>query len=391
MDGRTTKLNDVTMKRWIFLCAIALAVTSCSKREFTIEGHVDGADGQILYLESLASGQPEVLESVALDKEGSFKFTREAPQYPEFYQLRLNGALVHFAIDSTETLTFAARATDFADGYELTGSDECTKMRIVTDESGKLKNRINELSHAMESKSNQVDSLRQQAIRALAEYKEKMLNLVLENPASAASYYIVFQEINGDKIFDPYNADDCKLIAAVATGFDMRYPESPRTKQLREMTLAAMAASRAPQQKSPNVEPETTSYIDVELYDQLGRKQTLAEQLDRNKVVLLCFTAYQTEYSPAYNMKLAELYKRYKSRGLEIYQVSLDTEEQAWKVAADNLPWVCVRDPQTVYSSYAAMYNVKSLPVCFVVDKNDGIVKRIEKAIEIESAIQSRL
>ena len=126
-------------------------------------------------------------------------------------------------------------------------------------------------------------------------------------------------------------------------------------------------------------------------YDQLGRKQTLAEQLDRNKVVLLCFTAYQTEYSPAYNMKLAELYKRYKSRGLEIYQVSLDTEEQAWKVAADNLPWVCVRDPQTVYSSYAAMYNVKSLPVCFVVDKNDGIVKRIEKASEIESSIQSRL
>lgn len=243
----------------------------------------------------------------------------------------------------------------------------------------------------MESKSNQVDSLRQQAIRALAEYKEKMFNLVLQNPASAASYYIVFQEINGDKIFDPYNAGDLKLIAAVATGFDMRYPESPRTKQLKEMTLAAMAASRASQQKTPNVEPETTSYIDVELYDQLGRKQTLAEQLDRNKVVLLCFTAYQTEYSPAYNMKLAELYKRYKSRGLEIYQVSLDAEEQAWKVAADNLPWVCVRDPQTVYSSYAAMYNVKTLPVCFVIDKNDGIVKRVEKAGEIESAIQSRL
>ena len=180
-------LNDVTMKKWIFLCAIALAVTACNKREFTIEGRVTDADGQILYLESLASGQPEVLESVALDKEGSFKFTQEAPQYPEFYQLRLNESLVHFAIDSTETLTFSARATDFADGYELTGSVECTKMRIVTDESGKLKKRINELSRAIESKSNQVDSLRQQAVQALADYKKKMFNLVLENPASATS------------------------------------------------------------------------------------------------------------------------------------------------------------------------------------------------------------
>lgn len=379
------------MKKWIFLCAIALAVTACNKREFTIEGRVTDADGQILYLESLASGQPEVLESVALDKEGSFKFTQEAPQYPEFYQLRLNGSLVHFAIDSTETLTFSARATDFADGYELTGSDECTKMRIVTDESGKLKKRINELSRAIESKSSQVDSLRQQAVQALAEYKKKMFNLVLENPASATSYYIVFQEINGDKIFDPYNAEDRKLIAAVATGFDMRYPESPRSKQLKEMTLAAMASDWAEKQEIPDIEAETASYIDVELYDQLGRKQTLAEQVENNKVVLLSFTAYQTEYSPAYNMKLAELYKRYKSRGLGIYQISFDADEQAWKVAADNLPWVCVRDPQTVYSSYASMYNVKTLPTCFVIDKNDGVVKRIEKVGEIESAIQSRL
>ena len=384
-------LNDVTMKKWIFLCAIALAVTACNKREFTIEGRVTDADGQILYLESLASGQPEVLESVALDKEGSFKFTQEAPQYPEFYQLRLNESLVHFAIDSTETLTFSARATDFADGYELTGSDECTKMRIVTDESGKLKKRINELSRAIESKSSQVDSLRQQAVQALAEYKKKMFNLVLENPASATSYYIVFQEINGDKIFDPYNAEDRKLIAAVATGFDMRYPESPRSKQLKEMTLAAMASDWAEKQEIPDIEAETASYIDVELYDQLGRKQTLAEQVENNKVVLLSFTAYQTEYSPAYNMKLAELYKRYKNRGLEIYQISFDADEQAWKVAADNLPWVCVRDPQTVYSSYASMYNVKTLPTCFVIDKNDGVVKRIEKVGEIESAIQSRL
>lgn len=379
------------MKKWIFLCAIALAVTACNKREFTIEGRVTDADGQILYLESLASGQPEVLESVALDKEGSFKFTQEAPQYPEFYQLRLNGSLVHFAIDSTETLTFSARATDFADGYELTGSDECTKMRIVTDESGKLKKRINELSRAIESKSNQVDSLRQQAVQALADYKKKMFNLVLENPASATSYYIVFQEINGDKIFNPYNAEDRKLIAAVATGFDMRYPESPRSKQLKEMTLAAMASDWAEKQEIPDIEAETASYIDVELYDQLGRKQTLAEQVENNKVVLLSFTAYQTEYSPAYNMKLAELYKRYKNRGLEIYQISFDADEQAWKVAADNLPWVCVRDPQTVYSSYASMYNVKTLPTCFVIDKNDGVVKRIEKVVEIESAIQSRL
>lgn len=384
-------LNTETMKKWIFLCAIAVAVTSCNDRRFTIGGDVADADGQMLYLESLATGRAVVLDSVKLDSKGSFKFTQDAPQYPEFYQLRLNGALVHFAVDSTETLTFSARAADFADGYELTGSDECTKMSIVVDESGKLKRRINELNQAVADKSDRVETLRAEAMQALAEYKEKMLNLVLENPASVTSYYIVFQRINGNAVFDPYDANDRKLIAAVATAFDMRYPESVRAKQLKDMTLAAMVAERAAQQTAQSIEAQSTSYIDVNLYDLRGRKQVLSDYVKKNRVVLLSFTAYQTEYSPAYNMKLAELYKRYKNRGFEIYQISLDTDEQAWKVAADNLPWVCVRDPQSAYSQNASVYNVKTLPTCFVIDKNDGIVKRIEKVNEIEGAIQSRL
>lgn len=379
------------MRKWIFLCAIAVAVTSCNNRQFTIRGDVADADGQVLYLESLATGRAVVLDSVKLDGKGSFKFKQDAPQYPEFYQLRLNGALVHFAVDSTETLSFSAKAADFADGYELTGSDECTKMRIVADESGKLKRCINELNQAVADQSDQVETLRAQAVQALAEYKEKMFNLVLENPAAATAYYIVFQEINGSKIFDPYDANDRKLIAAVATAFDMRYPDSARSKQLKDMTLAAIVADRAAKQDARSIEAQSTSYIDVELYDLRGRKQMLSDYLEKNRVVLLSFTAYQTDYSPAYNMKLAELYKKYKSRGLEIYQVSLDTDEQAWKVAADNLPWVCVRDPQSVYSRNASAYNVKNLPTCFVIDKNDGIVKRIEKENEIEDAIQSRL
>lgn len=78
------------------------------------------------------------------------------------------------AIDSTETLNLSANAADFANGYELTGSDECEKMRIVAQESAKLKKRIDELSRAMSSNSDRVDDLRKQAIEDLAAYKKKM-------------------------------------------------------------------------------------------------------------------------------------------------------------------------------------------------------------------------
>ena len=344
------------MKKWVFGCAMALVITSCDNKKFSIQGRVADADGQVLYLESLAVNGTELLDSVELDKDGRFKFKYHAPQYPEFYQLRLDKSIIHLAIDSTETLNLSANAADFANDYELTGSDECGKMRIVAQESAKLKKRIDELSRAMSSNSDRVDDLRKQAIEDLAAYKKKMFDLVLENPASATAYYIVFQEINGDKIFDPY-----------------------------------IAAERAAQKEKPEIEASTANFLDMELYDLRGRKKVLSNFVDAGKVVLLSFTAYQADYSPVYNMKLAELYKKYKSKGLEIYQVSLDADEQAWKVAADNLPWICVRDPQSVYSHNAAMYNVKTLPTCFVIDRNDGIVKRIEKVDEIENAVQSRL
>ena len=218
------------MKKWVFGCAMALVITSCDNKKFSIQGRVADADGQVLYLESLAVNGTELLDSVELDKDGRFKFKYHAPQYPEFYQLRLDKSIIHLAIDSTETLNLSANAADFANDYELTGSDECVKMRIVAQESAKLKKRIDELSRAMSSNSDRVDDLRKQAIEDLAAYKKKMFDLVLENPASATAYYIVFQEINGDKIFDPYDADDRKLIAAVATGFDSLYPDSPRSK-----------------------------------------------------------------------------------------------------------------------------------------------------------------
>lgn len=128
------------MKKWVFGCAMALVITSCDNKKFSIQGRVADADGQVLYLESLAVNGTELLDSVELDKDGRFKFKYHAPQYPEFYQLRLDKSIIHLAIDSTETLNLSANAADFANDYELIGSDECVKMRIVAQESAKLKN-----------------------------------------------------------------------------------------------------------------------------------------------------------------------------------------------------------------------------------------------------------
>ncbi len=379
------------MKKWIFLSMATLTLVACSKPQFTIEGNVAGADGQYLYLESLASSSFGAIDSVRLDADGEFRFKHDAPHYPEFYQLRLGASTVHLVVDSIETLHFSSTGERFAEEYELSGSDVCEKMRMVSQESAKLKTSFNTFRQAAaasgEANREEVSASFE---KDMAEYKEKMLQLVLEDPASMVAYYVVFQEINGLRVFSPEDPDDCKLIAAVATGFDLRYPGSARAKQLKEMALQGLAMDRI-RRNPTELEAMETTLLDIELYDHLGRKQVLSQLAKSGKVILLDFTQYQAQEAPLYNMELGKLYEKYAKRGFEIYQISLDTDEHAWRSSANNLPWVCVRDPQGARSKYVAMYNVTMLPSCFVIDREGGIAQSIKNVADIEKAILAHL
>ncbi len=81
--------------------------------------------------------------------------------------------------------------------------------------------------------------------------------------------------------------------------------------------------------------------------------------------------------SPTHNYMLRDLYDKYAAQGLEIYQVSLDADEHYWKTTADNLPWICVRDANGVYSSVAAAYNVQSLPAVFLINRKSELSARV--------------
>ena len=111
----------------------------------------------------------------------------------------------------------------------------------------------------------------------------------------------------------------------------------------------------------------------------------------KGKVVILDFTIYQSAVSASHNYMLRELYDKYASQGLEIYQVSLDADEHYWKTTADNLPWICVRDANGVYSSIAAAYNVQNMPSIFLVNRNNELSVRGELIKDLEAEVKKLL
>ena len=134
---------------------------------------------------------------------------------------------------------------------------------------------------------------------------------------------------------------------------------------------------------------QETGVIDIALRDIEGVTRHLTEQ--KGKVVIVDFTIYQSAVSASHNYMLRDLYDKYAAQGLEIYQVSLDADEHYWKTTAANLPWICVRDANGVYSSYATAYNIQSLPTLFLVTRANELSARSETIKDLEKEVKALL
>ena len=361
------------------LCVVSLVLAACKRQaDFTVEGVVSGADGQVMYLENVGVSSVETLDSVRLTAAGEFRFERPRPAYPDFYRLRLNNQLINFSIDSTETISFVADAETFATSYRVEGSENCKAIKNITLAQLDANQAIGRTRRAYEADQLADTAYARQVEEAVGAYKEVARRYIYSAPMSAAAYFALFQQIDGLLLFDLYDKEDSKAYGAVATSLDHFYPESPRAKHLYNLALQSIKVIRSQRPVNlDNVKREEVGYVDIELPDIQGVSRKLSALAPGN-IVLLNFTAYMSEWSPALNMALGELYVEYHDKGLEVYQVSLDGDVHFWKNAASNLPWTCVRDPQTVYSQVAALYNVKQLPVIFVLDRSGNLVKRVD-------------
>ena len=386
------RMKQISAQLLVIFGICMLLFTACNKAsDFTVKGVVSGADGQTMYLENVGISNIELLDSVKLTAAGKFKFTHKRPEFPDFYRLRLNNQLINFAIDSVETVTFAADAGTFATSYSVEGSENSKAIKAITLTHFDSNQAIGRLRKEYEDKHIADTTYRARILETAEAYKDVARKYIYAAPMSTAAYFALFQQIDGLLFFDLYDRNDVKAYGAVATSYDHFYPGSPRSKHLYNLTLQSMKVLRA--QRPVNLDDVKTtevSFLDIELPNLKGEVVKLSSVAE-GKPVIINFTAYQAEWSPALNMALGELYTQYHSQGLDIYQVSLDSDAHFWKNAASNLPWVAVRDPQSVYSQIAGLYNVKQLPAIFILDRKGNLVKRVDDVKNLAADVKAVL
>ena len=373
-----------------FIILFALCLFSCnSEQKFNVTGTVADSEGRTIYLEASSIEGIVPLDSMKLKKDGTFKFSYKRPESPEFYRLRIEDKVINFSVDSTESIEITALYRDFPVSYVIAGSENSAKIKELSLLQIALQKKVDALVEASEKGRINAGAFEDSLRSVIQSYKDTVrINYIFAAPNKAFAYYALFQEVNGFMIFDPFsNKDDIKCFAAVATSLNNFYPHADRSKNLYNMVIKGMKNTRMPKQKTMQI--NESGIIDIDLKDMRGVDRKLSDL--KGKVVLLDFTAYQTAVSVSHNFMLRELYDKYASQGLEIYQVSFDTDEHFWKTSADNLPWICVRDPNGVYSSAAAVYNVQKLPTYFLVNRNNELSARDENIKNLEETIKKML
>ena len=376
-----------------FIFVVLLAACS-SESKFTVEGSVSGADNKVLYFDASRLEGMVTLDSVKLNNNGRFKFQGKRPESPEFFSLRLEDKVINLSIDSTETVAIQSTYDKFDTDYSVEGSENVEKIKEITLLHRQLLGTLVDLN--LKRNKGQVSNRMFYELlnTSFDEFKNTLkTKYIFAAPYTAFSYYALFLKANGYLILDPYNnRDDLKCFQAVATSLNEKYPHSDRAKNLYNITIKGMKNTRKPKVKQlevPEDKVEITGIIDIDLRDVEGKLHKLSEL--KNKVVLLDFTIFQSPLSSTHIFNLREIYKKYASQGFEIYQVSLDADEHYWKTAADNLPWISVRDVHGVYSKYASAYNVEQLPAFFLIDKNSELVGRDNNIENLEKSIKSLL
>ena len=369
----------------LFLAALIVA---CSKPNgFVISGKITNAEGIYVYMDELKVASSVPIDSVKINKDGSFEFKGKIA-YPNFFLLRLNEKnFVTLLVDTAENITIHGDAANFSRDYIVEGSPGSLLVQELNNHLTKTKHKLDSIrSRIIVFRTN--DDYKLQKIRweqELEDIKKNQIeystSFVHKHPFSMSSVLALYQKFDDSN----YVVQDLQSLKVAASALNTVFPKSEHVKALYANTLRLMDEEKNKRVKE-FISKNSTNSPDIILPNHNGREIALSSL--RGKIVLIQFWSAKDRISRIQNQALIELYSKYKSKGLEIYQVSIDTDRSFWlnAIEQDGLTWINVGDMMGSNSALH-MYNVQEIPSNYILDREGIIVGKDLKGPSLDQAV----
>lgn len=378
----------------IALIACFLA-SSCSTNQSTISGTIDNIDS-LVHLTILHQGfaKNEELKTVKLTpKKSTFKFKVGELTEPTFFQLRISEKRTSYLmllLDPSEKVELNIDLKNVSD-YVVSGSPESGRVKQLANRLSKTATSLDSLTRLINSSStvNEKRMLNQRYESIIDKQRDYSAQFIWDSLMSRASVMALYQKVGSDRfVFD--RAEDIQLFKAVATSLIAQYPESDYAKGMARdiKNQEKIIKSYELQEIVKNAE---STLPEIALPNPVG--DTIKLSSLKGKVILLDFWASFNQDNLLENRALIELYRKYNRQGFEIYQVSVDSNREAWMAAIESgpLPWVNVSELNPNGSFAATLYNVSSLPANYLINRNYDIVAKNIFGKDLEKKLKELL
>ena len=380
------------MKRIFLLGLAALMAVSCTKSNTAaIDAQINGADKSQIVVTRLSVNQLRFVDTLRTDSNGAVSAkVAMTSETPDFYYLSYNGRrLASLVLKPGDKVKVTADT--LGRNVTIEGSQESELIQkydmdlaaaIASFES--LSSQLGKAMEANDSKA--VAELNSQLSKLYVKYKQNTVKSIMQNPYALANVQALYQSIMpGLPVFGGEN--DHFLFQRVHDSLATLYPESVYVKSLQEQIKAAqdlkLLAGRIEN-------AEETAFPNITLPD-VNAKEVALTSLQGKPFILMFWTVADPNQK-MFNNDLKEVYNKYKGQGLEIYQVSIDTDKTAWATAVkeQELPWISVCDGRGAASIAVASYNVTAIPTIYVFDRNGDIIasKNLFSKENVEAAVR---
>lgn len=367
------------MKRYLLAATTAaIFLSSCNHDSARLTGRFMDCGNKPVYLEMVTPGRTATVDSTVTSPKGEFKFkVNIADRSATIFNIKTSDELIPLILSPGEKVRINS-VGNLSQNYTVEGSRE---SELVESLNSMLTEGTRELAtiskrYMDEPSAEGRKTISQEYIKKYYGIKRSHIGFLVNNAASLAGLYGLYQRLPGDEfLFNGQN--DIIYYRMIADSVSRTYPDSKYLvalqRDIREYDNTHRIKTDIAEQASSPV-----GFPPLELPNMYGQKISLSEVVSSNKATLVCFWSAELENASILNAELKTIYDSYKDKGFEIYQISIDTSKPLWvnSVQAQKLPWISLCDFRGAASPAPVLYNIKSVPSDFLINAQGDIVAK---------------